>query len=238
MAHLYKLHNKDSVPAVQELPSKGFAIVTDTPYGINYIPSFKKYDGSKNTFDKIVGDDKPFDPSHLLRFDYVALFGSNFYSDKLPVGTTAIWDKRTKESLDKMLGLPCEIAWVKSDEPDIWIFRVLHGGVINADSINGNNEPRYHPTQKPVTLFKRLILKMKIPLDVVIVDPYMGAGSCGIASIELGYSFIGYEIVKKYFAIAEKRISQAAQQPALFHATQQSVNPTRADVAPKFDNFE
>lgn len=94
-----------------------------------------------------------------------------------------------------------------------------------------------HPTQKPVALYEYLI-NTYTNFGETVLDICMGSGTTIEAAIKTGRKSIGIERDPKYFSIAEKRISQAAQQPALFHATQQSVNPTRADVAPKFDNFE
>jgi hypothetical protein len=64
----------------------------------------------------------------------------------------------------------------------------------------------------------------------------MGSGTTGVAALQLGRKFIGCEIDPKYFAIAEKRISQAAQQPALFHATQQSVHLTASGAGGRGQN--
>lgn len=83
----------------------------------------------------------------------------------------------------------------------------------------------FHPTQKPVALYRYLIRTYTNPAEVVL-DITMGSGTTGVAAWIEGRKFIGIEKEQKYFAIAEKRISQAAQQPALFHATQQSVQRT------------
>lgn len=42
----------------------------------------------------------------------------------------------------------------------------------------------------------------------VVLDPFMGAGSCGVASLETGRKFIGIEIDKKFFDIATERIEE------------------------------
>jgi len=82
-----------------------------------------------------------------------------------------------------------------------------------------------HPTQKPIKLMSEIILKFTKP-DDVILDPFMGSGTTIEAAIKAGRHSIGIEKNDEYYSIAEKRISQAAQQPALFHATQQSVQRT------------
>lgn len=50
----------------------------------------------------------------------------------------------------------------------------------------------------------------------VIVDPYMGSGSTGVAAVRLGLSFIGAEIDEAYFNIACERVDTAQRQSRLF----------------------
>ena len=61
------------------------------------------------------------------------------------------------------------------------------------------------PTEKPVRLNEILIENSSNEGDIVL-DPFMGTGSCGVAAKELGREFIGIEIDKKYFDIAKDRI--------------------------------
>ena len=72
-----------------------------------------------------------------------------------------------------------------------------------------------HPTQKPVAILKKLITIASNENDVIF-DPFMGVGSTGVAAIELGRKFIGFEIAPEYFAAAEKRIKNAHMQQSLF----------------------
>lgn len=76
-----------------------------------------------------------------------------------------------------------------------------------------------HPTQKPVALYSYLIRTYTNPGDTVL-DMCMGSGTTGVAAVQLGRNFIGYEIDPGYFAIAEKRIAQAQLQEPLFTETQ------------------
>jgi site-specific DNA-methyltransferase (adenine-specific) len=63
-----------------------------------------------------------------------------------------------------------------------------------------------HPTQKPVELFEYLI-KTYTNSGELVLDNCMGSGTCAVASINTGRNFIGFELDKKYYDIACKRIA-------------------------------
>ena len=67
---------------------------------------------------------------------------------------------------------------------------------------------RIHDTQKPIKLLEWLI-KTYTDENEVVLDNCMGVGSCGIACINTNRNFIGIELDKGYFDIAEKRINEA-----------------------------
>lgn len=68
----------------------------------------------------------------------------------------------------------------------------------------GNN----HPTVKPIALMSYLC-RLVTPPSGVILDPFMGSGSTGIAAIKEGFDFIGIERELEYMAIAQRRIEEA-----------------------------
>jgi len=68
-------------------------------------------------------------------------------------------------------------------------------------------EGNKHPTVKPVKLMEYLIT-LVTPPNGIVLDPFFGSGTTGIAAVNLGYNYIGFEISKEYCIIAEKRISQ------------------------------
>lgn len=207
------LYHGDCLEYMRGMADKSVdAVITDPPYGIDYAPDWKKWNGSPSDFSRITNDDKPFDPSPFLNYPTVCLFGANYFSSLLPLGGWACWDKRLDERKDKMIGSPFELAWYKSvnTSAKAMMIRVLHGGVINADSKNGNNEKRHHPTQKPVAVMSRVIEKLTREGDTIF-DPFMGSGTTGVAAVQLNRNFIGCEINAEYFAIAEKRIRQAQE---------------------------
>lgn len=68
-------------------------------------------------------------------------------------------------------------------------------------------EKTAHPCQMPLEVMRRIIA---ITPGDTILDPFMGSGTTGVAAIQLGRKFMGIEIDPHYFAIAHKRILDAA----------------------------
>jgi len=76
-------------------------------------------------------------------------------------------------------------------------------------------EGKLHPTQKPVALMEWLIKTYSNPGDVVL-DPFMGSGSTGVAALRNRRQFIGIEAVAKYYDIAEARLREESAPPPVF----------------------
>ena len=84
---------------------------------------------------------------------------------------------------------------------DIW--RVRWMAAHSADSI--------HPAEKPVVLLRKLSNALTTE-ENIILDPFMGSGTTGIACVRSGRQFIGIEIEEKYCEIAAKRIAMEQSQ--------------------------
>ena len=67
-----------------------------------------------------------------------------------------------------------------------------------------------HPTQKPLKVLRQLIEWGSREGDLVL-DPFMGVGSTGVAAVELGRRFIGIELEPAYVAAAQRRIEQLSR---------------------------
>ena len=78
-----------------------------------------------------------------------------------------------------------------------------------------------HPTGKPVPLFTGFVERFTDRGDIIL-DPFMGSGTTGVAAIQMGRKFIGIEREPKYFDIACKRIEHACAQGRLFEPEQLS----------------
>lgn len=74
-----------------------------------------------------------------------------------------------------------------------------------------------HPTQKPLSLMTELIENIS-GKPKLILDPFMGSGSTGVAAIMMGRQFIGIEQEPKFYDIARTRMSDALKQADLFIA--------------------
>lgn len=80
---------------------------------------------------------------------------------------------------------------------------------------------RFHPTQKPVGLCEYLIRTYTNEGDTVL-DNCMGSGSTGVAAARAGRRFVGIEIAKDYFEIAQRRIAALSPLPHISGATDEA----------------
>jgi site-specific DNA-methyltransferase (adenine-specific) len=67
------------------------------------------------------------------------------------------------------------------------------------------SEKTGHTTQKPLYLMEHL-LKVHSTNDMVVLDPFMGSGTTGVACVNTSRKFIGIELDREYFNIAKDRI--------------------------------
>ena len=187
-------------------------VLTDPPYGVNERCERKARKrgslASCNDFPQIVGDDERFDPSHLLRFPRLVLFGANHYADSLPPSPSwIVWDKRagiTSKRGDAFNDNgDAEMAWTNLGGP-VRVISHLWMGMLKASE---RNEKRLHPTQKPVALMARIISEHTQSGDLIL-DPYFGSGPVLRAAKDLGRKAIGIEIEERYCEIAARRLQQ------------------------------
>ena len=80
---------------------------------------------------------------------------------------------------------------------------------------HNSKEKTNHPTQKPVSLMERIVSISTNEGDVVL-DGCMGSGSTGVACLNLGRDFIGFEIDKGFYDIAKRRISEVQNEVKIF----------------------
>jgi site-specific DNA-methyltransferase (adenine-specific) len=86
------------------------------------------------------------------------------------------------------------------------------GGSHGVFIVNKGGDPRTgHQTQKPIALMEVLVRLFSDP-DDLILDPFAGSGTTGVAALRLGRRFIGWEMNSEYVDIARRRIAAAREQ--------------------------
>ena len=68
---------------------------------------------------------------------------------------------------------------------------------------------KLHPTMKDLNVIQYLVETLSNK-DMIVLDPFMGSGTCGVACKKLGRKFVGIEIDQKYYNIAKRRINEVA----------------------------
>lgn len=204
----YALYHADCRDVLPTLAKFG-AVITDPPFGIDYSTGH----GSSEWGDgAIEGDEDTGVRDAMLSMIGEApalVFGS--WRRPHPKGTraTLVWDTLGALGMGD-LRLPWKPAhqeiYVLGDPDGFCGARgsdVIQHPPVQSMASNG----RVHPFEKPVGLLQILIRSVSSSL---ILDPFMGSGTTGVAAMKMGRKFIGIEIDEKYFKIAARRIEEAA----------------------------
>jgi DNA modification methylase len=189
---------------------KADALVTDPPYGIGIdgqSGSLRKNGQQMRKahefldWDNAAPSAEVFDTMHRAA-SVVIIWGGNYFVEHLPPHKGwLVWDKE-QYGLTMSDG---ELAYTNLDRP--LRIKKMHRTHLW-------QEGPQHPTQKPVKLMEWCIQQAGEPKTVL--DPFMGAGSTGVACVNMGLAFTGIEREPKYFDIACERIAAAYAQGRLF----------------------
>jgi DNA modification methylase len=71
------------------------------------------------------------------------------------------------------------------------------------------SEKNGHPCPKPIGVWTKIMGRCSVLSTDIILDPFMGSGTTGVAAVQLGRKFLGFEISQEYCGIANKRIEAA-----------------------------
>ena len=184
------------------------ACVTDPPYGIGKDGQIRTTggNGGRKAYD-FLGWDAERPSAEVFKLLLAAapqavIWGGNYFADLLPAtGKWLVWDKGQR--INQSDG---ELAWTS------------RGGALRIKTLNRvelMTDGAEHPTQKPVRLIKWCIEQLEDEPGLIL-DPFMGSGTTGVAAVQMGRDFIGVEREPRYFEIACKRIEQAQRQGDLF----------------------
>lgn len=204
--HRLMCGDSTSIEAVEKLMDgqKADMVFTDPPYGMNLDTEYLKNDIVRgNTYDRVIGDDKEYDPNHIFSLfpeaKEVFMWGADYYAKHLPQrGSWFVWDKKM-ESLDASIGSGFEICWSMNPHKKEMI-RILWSGFTAKE----RNEARSHPTQKPIELCAWFISKFSKEGESV-ADLFGGSGSTLIACEQTNRTCYMMELDPKYTDVIRKR---------------------------------
>ena len=226
------LYNGDCTTVIKELIAKGIevdAVITDPPYNISKENNFstmnnprkgvdfgkwdKNFDVCKwiNDYSKIVKKDG----CMIIFCSYLFL---SYVCDTLTdngfsVKDVLVWKKSNPmpRNIDRRYVQDMEFAVWAVNKKAKWTFNKPKNAPylrsVFETPVVGGSERTIHPTQKSLKLMMDIIKIHTNPGDLII-DPFMGSGTTGVACKKLKRNFIGIELSKEYFAIAKERISE------------------------------
>jgi site-specific DNA-methyltransferase (adenine-specific) len=214
-----ELLNIDCMEYMKTLPDKVFDLaIVDPPYGIGE-------DGSTNHTRGLLAKSKDYKPfagndtdsppkeywDELFRISKNQIvWGANHFISKIPFDSSCwiVWDKDNGDTDFA----DCELAWT-SFKSAVRRYRFRWQGMLQENM--KNKEDRIHPTQKPVQLYKWLLLTYGKTGDRVL-DTHLGSGSSAIAAHQLNFDFLGLEKDSHYYEAAQKRFKEQTMQQSLF----------------------
>lgn len=100
-----------------------------------------------------------------------------------------------------------EYAWTSFNE---------NAKVFEAAPQGKKDDQRFHPTQKPIELYRWIFHNYAKEGDKIL-DTHLGSGSSRIAAYEAGLDFVGFELDPEYFRLEEERFANYTAQTSLFH---------------------
>lgn len=184
--------------------------IVDPPYGLNIanmrmgVGTGKKTSKIQNRkwkpndWDKHKPDEKYFKELFRVSSNQI-IWGGNYF--QLPTSKAfIIWDKGN--GMQGRSFSECEYAWC-----NIGNARIV--------KVNPVQKLKFHPTQKPVALYKWLLHNYAKPGDRIL-DTHLGSASIAIACHDYGYDLTGCELDPEYFAAAMKRVEAHTAQQKLF----------------------
>jgi site-specific DNA-methyltransferase (adenine-specific) len=217
------LHHTDCMEFMRGLPDKYYELaIVDPPYGINHSVIAGKQSGTqygKAAAAKRHYETKDWDNSapNTEYFNEVIrvsknqiVWGANHFISRIPFDSSCwiVWDKDNGENNFA----DCELAWTSFDKA-VRKFKWTWNGMIQQNM--KDKEDRFHPTQKPVALYKWL-LKNYAKAGDKILDTHGGSMSIAIAAYDMGFDLDLCELDADYYAAGVKRFENHKAQLSMF----------------------
>ena len=203
------VHLEDCVQGLKRFADNYFDLaIVDPPYGIDINNQSqgkgggvaRKIDYTKKDWDKTAPEIIYFNELRRVSKNQI-IWGANHFISRLPIDSSCwiVWDKDNGETDFA----DCELAWT-SFKTAVRSFKWTWAGMRQQNM--KHEEERIHPTQKPIALYKWLLMNYASEGNLIL-DTHLGSGSSRIAAYDLGYDFTGFEIDP--FIVTGKQIGRA-----------------------------
>jgi site-specific DNA-methyltransferase (adenine-specific) len=205
-----EVYNEDNMIGMKRYHDKYFDLaIVDPPYGININMNMGRKKGKRKnhidkSWDNSVPDQFYFDELFRVSKNQI-IWGGNYFALPLVRGWI-VWNKNVPQGVSFADG---ELAWTSFDSV-LKIVNITYSGFQGMDD-NG----KIHPTQKPIKLYKWLILHY-LNGGGKVIDTHLGSGSSRIACYDAGVDFWGWEIDFDYYNASIKRFEFHKSQLKLF----------------------
>lgn len=195
----------DCMEYMRSLPDKAFELaIVDPPYskaggnvGRTGGTWAAKYGTSIQDWD-IAPSDEYFKELFRVSRNQI-IWGGNYFSLP-PTRCFLIWRKLSiSENFTMAMA---EYAWTSFDD---------NAKVFDCAPQGKKNDPRIHPCQKPIALYKWILERYAKQGDKIL-DTHLGSGSSAIAAYDLGFEFTGIEIDEDYYNASVKRFNEHTAQ--------------------------
>jgi len=213
-----RLHHIDCIEWMKDKSDNYYDLaIVDPPYGIDIIKdgnvggtnAAKHKEYKIKDWDKKTPDSKYF--IELVRVSKnQIMFGANYYISKIINSDSRCWIVWDKDNTGNFAD--CELAWTSFDT-SVRKFKWRWNGMIQQDM--KNKEIKIHPTQKPVQLYRWILINYAKENDKIL-DTHGGSFSSATACHLEGFEYDGCEIDEEYYQSGCKRFENDTKQRRLF----------------------
>jgi site-specific DNA-methyltransferase (adenine-specific) len=218
-----RIYNMDCLDGMKEIKDKSVSMVlTDIPYGECsgfVMGGFRQINKDKADYVDFSISDMANELIRVCSGSIYVFCGANQFSEIIKTFRnggmtcrTCVWEKTNPSPMNG------QHLWLSSVE--CCVFGRFPKATFNEYCKSSVwrypcGSSKIHPTQKPIELFKRLILASSNEGDLIL-DPFSGSGTTAIACNQLRRNFIAFEKNEEYYKVSIKRFKEETSQISIF----------------------
>lgn len=228
----YKLYLGNAYTIIDELIKNNVKvnhIITDPPYNISHENNFNtlkcprqgvdfgEWDKNFDLFSWIPKYEKILDKNGSMiifcSYRYISFIIKTMEKSNLEVKDILVWKKSNPmpRNIERRYVQDMEFAIWGVKKGAKWVFnkdkkKPYMRSMFETSTVSGN-ERTSHPTQKSLQLMQDII-KIHTNENDIVIDPFMGSGTTGLACLNLNRKFIGIELDKNYFNLSVERLNK------------------------------